>query len=262
MEFKTYKVRQGQYDGVVDSTIRIPDKLKLITGGKHDLGNLIHDGNLHYLGIIECDEKSICGELKGLHVYSQQCGKYVIITIHDISFVEPYPYIITADELNEEFDLSKYFIVTWSSDLRILNMKKIVKINSEFNIEVLMAANRDYFNIGKMQMIDSHVEELGKIFPRHYSYSDYSPLAPIVVEGDIANEYWDTLINNVTSKFGKNIPVKTVDIDFPHKLYKKYVGLTFVKTLDNLIASSNIPELNDFIELDNYLNMKRKNGID
>lgn len=262
MEFKTYKVRQGQYGGVVDSTIRIPDKLKLITGGEHDSGDFIHDGNLHYLGIVEGDEDSICGELKGLHVRSQQCGKYVIITINDISFVEPYPYIVTADELNEEFDLSKYFIVTWSSDLRILNMKKIVKINSEFNIEVLMAANRDYFNVGEMQMIDSHIEELDKIFANHYSYSEYSPLAPIVVEGDIANDYWDTLINNVTSKFGKNVPVKTVDIDFPHELFRKYVGLTSVETLDNVIASSNLTELNEFIELGDYLNMKKKNGID
>jgi hypothetical protein len=262
MEFKTYKVRQGQYSGVVDSTIRIPDKLKLITGGKHDLGDFIHDGNLHYLGIVEGDEDSIWSELKGLHVYSQQCGKYVIIVIHDISFVEPYPYIVTADELNEEFDLSKYFIVTWSSDLRILNMKKIMKVNSEFNIEVLMAANRDYFNVDKMQMIDSHVEKLDNLFANHYSHSDYSPLAPIVVEGDIANDYWDTLINNVTSKFGKNIPVKTVDIDFPHELFRKYVGLTSVETLDNVIASGNLAELNDFIELDNYLNMKKKNGID
>ena len=82
------------------------------------------------------NEEELYQNLKGLHVFIKQCGEYVIITIHDISFIEPYPYLITVDELNQEFDLTKYYFVTWSRDLRLFNMKKILRVNSEFNIEV------------------------------------------------------------------------------------------------------------------------------
>ena len=234
MEYKTYKVKQGQYGGIVDSTIRIPDKLKLITGGEHDLGNCIHNGNLHYLGIIEGDVVSVYHELKGLHVRAKQCGKYVIITINDISFVEPYPYMVTADELNKEFDLSKYFIVTWSGNLKLLNMKKILRINSEFNIEVLKVTHQDYFGVGYLQTLIPDIEELDVVLTSNFGFSDNMPLAAKVVEGDVANDYWRTLINNVTSKFDINIQVNKVNVDFVHELYKG----------------------GDFDVLDDYINMR------
>ena len=239
MEYKTYKVKQGQYGGIVDSTIRIPDKLKLITGGEHDLGNCIHNGNLHYLGIIEGDIVSVYPELKGLHVYAKQCGKYVIITINDISFVEPYPYMITADELNKEFDLSKYFIVTWSGNLKLLNMKKILRINSEFNIEVLKVTHQDYFGVGSMETLVPDIEELDAVLTSNFGFSDNMPLAAKVVEGDIANDYWRTLINNVTSKFDINIQINKVNVDYAHDLFKNQ----------------------EYEELDDYINMRKAKYI-
>jgi hypothetical protein len=39
MDFKTYEVKQGQYGGIIDSSITIPDNLKLITSD--DSGHVI-----------------------------------------------------------------------------------------------------------------------------------------------------------------------------------------------------------------------------
>lgn len=235
MKFKTYKVKQGQYGGIIDSTITIPDGLKLITGGEHDLGNCIHDGNLHYLGIMEGDVNSVYSKLKGLHVRAKQCAKYVIITINDIKFIDPYPYMVTADELNKEFDLSKYFIVTWSGNLKLLNMKKILRVNSEFNIEVLKVTHQDYFGVGYMQTLIPDIEELDIILTNNFGYSDNMPLAAKVIEGDIANDYWRTLINDVTSKFDINIQVNKVNVDYTHDLFKNQ----------------------EYAELDDYINMRK-----
>lgn len=235
MKFKTYKVKQGQYGGIIDSTITIPDGLKLITGGEHDLGNCIHDGNLHYLGIMEGDVNSVYSKLKGLHVRAKQCAKYVIITINDIKFIDPYPYMVTDDELNKEFDLSKYFIVTWSGNLKLLNMKKILRVNSEFNIEVLKVTHQDYFGVGYMQTLIPDIEELDIILTNNFGYSDNMPLAAKVIEGDIANDYWRTLINDVTSKFDINIQVNKVNVDYVHDLFKNQ----------------------EYAELDDYINMRK-----
>lgn len=233
VNFKTYNVKQGQYGGIIDSTITIPDGLKLITSD--DLGPFIHTNNKHYLGIMKGNEEELYPNLKGLHVNILQCGEYVIITIHDISFIEPYPYLITVDELNQEFDLTKYFFVTWSKDLKLLNMKKVLRINSEFNIEVLRVFNYNYFINNNMYLLDYDIGDLDDILSSNLSLSDYAPLPVKVVEGDIANDYWKTLINNVISKFGFNITVNTVDTDIPYTLFKN----------------------KDYSELDEYLNMKK-----
>ena len=237
VNFKTYNVKQGQYGGIIDSTITIPDGLKLITSD--DFGHCIHTDNKHYLGIMKGNEEELYQNLKGLHVFIKQCGEYVIITIHDISFIEPYPYLITADELNREFDLTKYFFVTWSKDLRLLNMKKILRINSEFNIEVLRVFNYNYFLNDSMYLLDYDVEELDDVLSSNFSLSDFSPLSVKVVEGNIANDYWKTLINKIISKFGFNITVNTVNTDIPYTLFKNQ----------------------DYNELDEYLNMKKAKYI-
>ena len=87
MDFKTYKVKQGQYGGIIDSSITIPDNLKLITSD--DSGHFIHVGNNHYLGIIKGDVDEIYSHLEGVHVRTKQLGEYVVITINDISFIDP-----------------------------------------------------------------------------------------------------------------------------------------------------------------------------
>lgn len=77
MEYKTYKVKQGHYGGIIDSTITIPDGLKLITE-EGQMGGWIHEGHKHYFGIIKGNLDQIRDNLKGLHVYPSQFGEYVL----------------------------------------------------------------------------------------------------------------------------------------------------------------------------------------
>ena len=147
--------------------------------------------------------------------------------------------MITADELNKEFDLSKYFIVTWSGNLKLLNMKKILRINSEFNIEVLKVTHQDYFGVGSMETLVPDIEELDAVLTSNFGFSDNMPLAAKVVEGDIANDYWRTLINNVTSKFDINIQINKVNVDYAHDLFKNQ----------------------EYEELDDYINMRKAKYI-
>ena len=99
-------------------------------------------------------------------------------------------------------------------------MKKILRVNSEFNVEVLRVFNYNYFLNDSMYLLDYDIEELDDVLSSNFSLSDSSPLPTKVVEGNIANDYWKTLINNVISKFGFTITVNTVDTDIPYTLFK------------------------------------------
>lgn len=221
MEYKTYKVKQGQYGGIIDSTITIPDGLKLITE-ENQLGRFLHTGNKHYLGAIKGNLDKIGDNLKGLHVYPEQFGEYVLISILDIEFVEPYPYIISEDEFNEEFDLSSYYITQYDNEFRIDNMTKIVKVHSQFNLEMLIVNNSG--------MHTYMYEYLDGILP-----SPYDKRAKIV-SSKIADDYWRTMINKVIGNFNLHLeqPHRTVDLDYIHQLFTH----------------------GDFNEIDDYINMK------
>jgi hypothetical protein len=236
MEYETYKIRQGQgaYAPVIDSTVKIPDKMKLITGGEHDIGHFKHDGLYHYIGFVEGDEEDVLQNIKGFCTNTFQLDKYVFITLHDIRFIEPYPYMTTADEFNKDIDLSGYYFVTWSCNLNLLKMEKITRINSEYDIDVLQANNRDYAD-EECLSLDVVTKELDRILDRHISLSDYHPLATKVVKGEIANDYWNTLINKTTNKFGIYLPNRAVDVDYAN----------------NLLTN------NEFEELDEYITMKK-----
>lgn len=236
MNFKTYKVKQGQYLGIVDSTITIPDGLKLITGGPQDIGSGLHNGLYHYLGILKCSIDDLYPELNGLHIDASEFGEYVIITIHDISFYDEYPYLTTPDELNSEFDFSEYFIITWSCYLKLMNMKKIVRINSEFDIDILEVTNMDYAGRNTMIKLNPTNQELDAILNDHFSFSDNAPLKYKVVKGEVAKDYWNTLVHNVINPF--DIPpfnVRLVDLNKCNQLF----------------------ESNEYAELDEYLNMRK-----
>ena len=118
MDYKAYRVVQGQYCGVYDTVISIPDKLKLMSDPE-ECGHCVHTGHQHYIGIIKGNEESIVKNIKGLHVYTYTVGEYVIITIHDIKFTEPYPYLISEDEFNEEFKVISSYIRYYSIYIHI-----------------------------------------------------------------------------------------------------------------------------------------------
>ena len=209
MEYKTYKVKQGQYHEIVDSTITIPDGLKLITE-EDQLGGWLHEGNKHYFGIIKGDLTQMEDNLKGLHVYPEQFGEYVLISILNIKFIEPYPYMVSEEEFNREFDLSSYYIARYDDELRITDMKKIVKIHSQFNVEVLVV---DRLGINTYMNVDISDVISGKPF--------LDQLQPKVVSGKIAEDYWRTMINETLVRFNLHLeqPNRTVDLDYIHHLF-------------------------------------------
>lgn len=223
MEYKTYKVKQGQYGGIIDSTITIPDGLKIITQDDQP-GKWIHEGHKHYLGAIKGSFDQIADNLKGLHVYPVKFDEYVLISILDIEFVEPYPYLVSEEEFNNEFDLSSYYITRYDDDLRIINMKKIVRIRSQFDVQVLVV---DRFGI------ESHIEDIDTIITDGYLLER---LQPKVVSGKVAKDYWRTMINKTLVRFNLHLeqPHRTVDLDHVHQLFTH----------------------GDFNEIDDYINMK------
>ncbi len=222
MEYKTYEVKQGQYDGIIDSAITLPDGLKLLTE-EGQWGEGIHEGHKHYFGIIKGNLDQIGDNLKGLHVYPEQFGEYVLISILNIKFIEPYPYLISEEEFNEEFDLSSYYITRYNNKFNIINMKKIVKIHSQFNIEVLSVDNCG-MNIYRNVPLDDVL--LDNPFNKRIR----------VVNGKIAEDYWRTMINETLIGFNLNLeqPNRTVDLNYIHQLFTH----------------------EDFNEIDDYINMK------
>ena len=222
MEYKTYEVKQGQFSNIIDSTITIPDGLKLLTE-EGQWGKGIHEGHKHYFGIIKGNLDQIGDNLKGLHVYPEQFGEYVLISILNIKFIEPYPYLISEEEFNEEFDLSSYYITRYNDKFNIINIKKIVKIHSQFNLEVLSVDNCG-MNIYRNVSLDDVL--LDNPFNKRIR----------VVNGKIAEDYWRTMINETLIGFNLNLeqPNRTVDLNYIHQLFTH----------------------EDFNEIDDYINMK------
>ena len=119
-------------------------------------------------------------------------------------------------------------------------MKKILRVNSEFNVEVLRVFNYNHYLNDKMYLLDYDIGGIDDVLSSNFNLSDSSPLPVKVVKGNIANDYWKTLINNVISKFScNNITVNAIDVDAPHILFKN----------------------GDYDKLDEYLNMKKAKYI-
>ena len=142
MEYKTYKVKQGQYHEIIDSTITIPDGLKLITE-EDQLGGWLHEGHKHYFGAIKGDLTQIEDNLKGLHVYPEQFGEYVLISILNIKFIEPYPYLVSEEEFNNEFDLSSYYITRYDDEFRIIDIDVL------YNYRINQSSQTYHNNVSK-----------------------------------------------------------------------------------------------------------------
>ena len=105
----------------------------------------------------------------------------------------------------------------------IINMKKIVKIHSQFNIEVLSVDNCG-MNIYRNTPLDDVL--LDNPFNKRIR----------VVNGKIAEDYWRTMINETLIGFNLNLeqPNRTVDLNYIHQLFTH----------------------EDFNEIDDYINMK------
>ena len=196
MEFKTYKVKQGQYGGIINSTVTLPSNTKFITGGTRDIGPFINDGLSHYIGVVEGDYNEIANGCKGLSVNVYEFPDFNIITVHNVLFMEEID-IVSAETLNSLYNFSNYYIVHYSENLVITSMFNVQFIKSEFKIKTNCVYNSSWLYDQKpLRIIETEVKELCKLYPRYSSHCIAK-----VVKGDIAKKYWNTLVYQVLNEF-------------------------------------------------------------
>lgn len=235
-----YKVRLGEYSGIKENmTIILPDGFELITGGDNDIGRGKYNGLFHWLGCTTSDYfEQHRNWFNGCNISYELFGPLVFITIHDMQFYEDYPYIITAKEFNDKWQFHKYRVARFSENYRMINMVKILFIESEFKIECLEVNNRDYMDSQDLKRLEHHSGiKLGAIL-NPFKCSIH------ISDNEICLAYWNQLIHNVISPFGGTIPVKNIDIDKAHNLMKDFYA-NHQSTPTELIVNS-------LVDHDNY----------
>lgn len=253
MEFKTYKVKQGGYHEIYDSTVTLPSNLELITGGLDDVGEHKYSELYHYFGIIEGNADTLDKKIDGVTVQIYQFSKYCFITIHDIKFIDNSPTIITTDELNSKYDLSKYYITYWSKDYDLIGMSKIKKINSEFDIDVLQVY-RKYFYVSEENNKLLHINNV------RFSDLGFDNIRNFTIkinQGSIAKQYWNYLINDITKEYGINKKIKNIDIDYIMELNNINCKLFDIISNNKAEESDYITFTDNVKDMKKYLNMKK-----
>jgi hypothetical protein len=229
MNYKTYKVRQGSWNGIYTNTVTLPSDIKLITGGDTDAGSMgLHKGLNHYIGVYKGKETTFRKKCDGLQLRVIPFDIYCFITIHDIDFIDDKPDIVTAEEFNKQVDWSTYLIANYSEDYRLVDMVRITAINSEFNVEYQFINNTAHYINEKIIRLGVERTDLTSIMPS-YNNNGYSKL----VSGCIAEKYWDTLLHNTLLPFNVGLNgVRDVDVDYSYTLWKQ--GETGVLLQDTL----------------------------
>ncbi len=223
INFKQYKVKRGVYNGTITETVTIPSDIVYLTGGSHDIGHSLSHGHCHYIGIVKGDYNDISKQVKGLAVSIHNFNKeYCFVTLFDVQFVSEAPDIINPDilseneyskklaEWNSQIDFNKYYIAFYSKELKLVKMAKIHQIKSENKIEVYLVHIYNEFNTDiKSESIELTNMNLGSFMLDGYSTNNIGK----VVEGELANKYWNTLIYNVLKPLNLNfIDVTKLDI--------------------------------------------------
>lgn len=214
MKLKTYEVYKGTYNGVVSDTITIPSDIVYLTGGKHDIGSGLHTKHdcLHYIGIVKGEDyyelsESINGTMVDVIKFNDD---YCFITLNNLAFKFDAPKIINPDILSEEdykdklykwnlqIDFPRYFVALYSKEMCLVKMVKIQQIRSEFDIQVNVVYSRNSFDIEQeCKSIEQEIYRLDNFcFP-----GSFNNLMGVVVEGEVAQLYWDKLIWEVLKPF-------------------------------------------------------------
>lgn len=234
IKLKEYKVKAGYYSGIIESIIKLPVGLKLITGGQKDIYKFKYDGLLHYIGCIKNDNTFDVESLNQDKVTPYKFGEYIIITVQNVLFIDEEPDIISQDEFNELFDLSKYRILDWSKDLNLKNIITIKRINSISNIECSQITLKSTFdNIEALSISKQTYDIEDTLCPNFYDFIAIS-------DSEIAQDYWNTALNIVLEAFGEQFNTddnKLVDLNEPKRLFEngdydeinEYLNLNKVK---------------------------------
>lgn len=258
INFKQYKVKRGIYRGTETETINIPSDIVYLTGGEHDVGHFLSNEHCHYIGIVKGDYNNISDQIEGLSVSVYKFNsEYCFILLRDIQFISEAPEIINPDTLSEsqyveklaewnsQIDFNKYYIAFYDKNFKLVKMAKICQIKSENEIDACLVYTSNEFDssIEYKSIIWSNMELLG-FFLDGYSTNTIGK----VVEGELADIYWNTLIYNV---------LKPLNLDF--------INIAKLNILQLSEMDKAYKIVNEFIhsnksfngkELENLLNMK------
>lgn len=243
MEYKNYKVIRGVYGGTAAEFITIPSTLTLVTGGKHDIGGSLTDGHLHYIAYVNAPEEAVAKNCDGYAVSVQKFRENdCFILIHDVRFVDNYDgLIINPDEMrkgiyakslsdwNQEIGIDIpsndfEYVAFWKLNGKLIKMSKITKITSEFDIQLNSVWNHSDIYNSDVRMVEQENIELSALcLPRGFAKTK-----GIMVNGDVANAYYQTLLRNVLNKYGvmvhPNQKIKWIEnLDHLYDILKEFV---------------------------------------
>lgn len=255
INFKQYKVKKGVYRGVVTETITIPSDIVYLTGGEYDIGQFLSDGHCHYIGIVRGDYNDIGDQIKGLAVSVHKFNsEYCFVTLTDVQFISEAPEIINPDILpesqyveklakwNSQIDFNKYYVAFYSKEFKLLKMAKIQQIKSENKINTCTVyAFNDCFPDIEYKSIDWSNMELCSFKLDGLSKNIISR----VIEGEIADKCWNTLIYNVLKLLNlsfidpaKSNTLQMSEINRSYKIAKDFIynNVSFnAKELEDLL---------------------------
>ena len=246
MEYKTYKVVRGVYHDTEISSITIPSDMILVTGGSQDIGRVLHDGHLNYIGYVKAPYEEVAEKCDGLAVTVQEFRKNdCFILIHDIKFVDtPTNEIINPDTMkpgqytnkigkwNLDMGIGTYvndyeYCAFWSKNGKLIKMSQIKFIKSESNIELNTVWNVSNIDDEEdLRIVEQETVNLDALCLS----GGYTKTKGIMVNGHIANAYWIKLLKNVLSPFGivtgndREVNSNDIDLDKLYNMFKNFIS--------------------------------------
>ena len=219
--YREYEVKIGDYQEISESSIRIPEDIKLI----RSTDELSDSGLYNFLGVTQYDYNELQDECQGRSIGIYKFPGYCLITIRGIEFIDDTPEIIETEEFNKLQDFTKDYIVHYTNEFRIKTMYKILWIESELNIKVSYVSNLAWYSEDKiLKQIGETDITLRNLDPRYCIAK--------IVSGELADKYWDTLLGEVLDRFGIEYkPSERVNINLAHETFKEE---EFSK-LDNIV---------------------------
>lgn len=244
MEYNTYKVVRGIYNGTETSSVTIPSNMILVTGGRHDIGHILSDGHLHYIGYVKAPYEEIAERCNSLAVTVQKFRKDdCFVLINDVQFVDtPTNEIINPDEMtigqyankiskwNLDIGIGSYenryeYCAFWSKNGKLVKMSRIEFIKSEFNIELYSVWNTSSTNDNlNLRIVEQETTKLEALcLP-----GGFTKTKGIMVNGHIANAYWVKLLKNVLTPFGiiidrdREVNSNDIDLDKLYIMFQKF----------------------------------------
>ena len=188
MEFISYKIMQGQYNGPKETEIKLPKDLKLIYN-EGIIGNGCYDTHNHFIGFINQDiykdiniEDEIYENNEGWHnIFTFQFGGLIGIVLTDIKFMSNHPeFYSSSDEIINEFDLNNHYIIHYTDD--VYDKEKLDKLfKNEIvinNVEELIVKKGEPYKISKIQSINGpYSVNLFTITTKNYNHPSVKTLS-------------------------------------------------------------------------------------